>query len=387
MTTRRIFISSVMRDFTDVRAAAKEAVTSLRQIPVMAEDFGAQPFSSQVACLEGVRSSDVYLGIYGERYGFVAQSGMSATAEELQEARNRGLPILCFESAGAKEALQAEFLAKLKAYEEGYSFAFFTTTEDLKTKVVRALYDLIGHPGVAVLDASGAKAHADHHRWGRREAAYSGTWLGAVLFPARQGEPYLDILDLSRPEEQEKYLQPTLFGPGAIFRRELGVQNEEGEAHLGFYQGDRRQRSASLEIHTDGTLVFGMALGQSRGSRDNFSVTRMFLIDESEVRQALTTFASYAAQFYGLLTQGSVITSLYAGCSLTGLQSKSFGRIPANEPTSMSIAMKNIDDPLLVPREPLRVSRADLTDAAVIGQRWTDLFSRAFRTKGLYYGA
>ncbi len=102
---RRVFISSVMRDFTAERTAAKEAITRLRLQPVMAEDFGAQPFSSQLACLEGVRSSDIYLGIYGERYGYVAPtSGLGATEEEFQEARRRGMDILCFEKKGPKDA-------------------------------------------------------------------------------------------------------------------------------------------------------------------------------------------------------------------------------------------------------------------------------------------
>src|SRR4051794_2978374 len=103
MFMKNIFISSVMRDFGDVRLAARQAVESLRQHPVMAEDFGAQPHSSQTACLEGVRASEVYVGIYGGRYGSVARSGVSATEEEFNEARRRGLPILCFEQGGPKE--------------------------------------------------------------------------------------------------------------------------------------------------------------------------------------------------------------------------------------------------------------------------------------------
>src|SRR5437588_11991224 len=96
--SHRIFISSVMRDFAPERAAAREAVIRLRHKPVMAEDFGAQPVSSQTACLEGVRSSHIYVGIFGPRYGYVApRSGLAATEEEFNEARRRGLPILCFE--------------------------------------------------------------------------------------------------------------------------------------------------------------------------------------------------------------------------------------------------------------------------------------------------
>ena len=48
----RVFISSVMRDFESERAAIRTAVESLRLIPVMAETFGAKPFSPRLACLD-----------------------------------------------------------------------------------------------------------------------------------------------------------------------------------------------------------------------------------------------------------------------------------------------------------------------------------------------
>ena len=183
--SRRIFISSVMRDFATERAAAKEAVMSLRQQPVMAEDFGAQPFSSQTACMEGVRSSEIYVGIFGPRYGYKAPgSGLAATEEEFNEARNRGLAILCFEQIGSKESDQDAFLQRIKPYETGYSVAFFETPEQLKMQVVRAINDLIGQPGISTLNLAEATLALDSHQWGSRRSSQYMTWLGAILLPA-----------------------------------------------------------------------------------------------------------------------------------------------------------------------------------------------------------
>jgi hypothetical protein len=72
-----------------IRAAAREVVSTLRGEPIMAEDFGAQPHSPQVACLTGLRQSDLVVLILGEQYGAIQPSGFSATHEEYREARAR----------------------------------------------------------------------------------------------------------------------------------------------------------------------------------------------------------------------------------------------------------------------------------------------------------
>ncbi|HEX6507745.1 MAG TPA: DUF4062 domain-containing protein [Chloroflexota bacterium] len=122
----KVFISSVISGFEDERQAARSAVESLRLVPIMAEkDFGAKPYASQQACLEGVRQSDVNVGIFGKRYGFIAGSGESVTEEEFGEARRHGKNILCFVQSGDREPEQQTFLDRIGRYEEGYFFDFF----------------------------------------------------------------------------------------------------------------------------------------------------------------------------------------------------------------------------------------------------------------------
>jgi hypothetical protein len=122
---------------------------------MMAEDFGAKPYSAQIACLEGVRASDIYVGIFGARYGYVTVAGISVTEEEFLEARKRGLPILCFIQEGTKEPEQETFLARIKDYKEGYHVAFFRTPEQLTRLVVQAINDLVGQPDITNLDIAG----------------------------------------------------------------------------------------------------------------------------------------------------------------------------------------------------------------------------------------
>jgi len=77
------------------RGAVKRAVERLGHAPIMAEDFGARSSSPQVACLGGVRESDLVILVLGSRYGVPQAGGVSATHEEILEARNRK-PILVF---------------------------------------------------------------------------------------------------------------------------------------------------------------------------------------------------------------------------------------------------------------------------------------------------
>lgn len=58
-SVKRVFISSIQRDFDDVRQEVKAAVESMDLLPVMAEITPAAAGSSRDTILGQVRSSDV----------------------------------------------------------------------------------------------------------------------------------------------------------------------------------------------------------------------------------------------------------------------------------------------------------------------------------------
>ena len=67
----RIFVSSTMNEMSDERAATKRAIQRLHLTPVMFE-MGARPYPPRELYLAYLRQSDVFIGIYGQQYGFVA---------------------------------------------------------------------------------------------------------------------------------------------------------------------------------------------------------------------------------------------------------------------------------------------------------------------------
>jgi hypothetical protein len=389
MPPQRVFISSVMRGFEAEREAARAAVASLHLQPVMAEDFGAQPYSPQIACLEGVRSSDVYLGVFGARYGSRTASGKSATAEEFDEALVRGIPILCFVQSGEKEPEQAAFLDRVKQYETGLLVARFTTPAELTLGVVQGLNDLLGRPGVAAISPAAASDLFDRYRWGvlpdPREAPRHHTWLGAVAVPERQGEPYLSTLEFGQKPFRDHLLQPALFGATAIFRHARGTQAREEADALVFEQidPDRNSVLTSLEVHADGALVYGLALGLDQ-PRDRWMI-QMHVIDEDEVERVLGGFVAFANAFVGGLEQSPLIANVFLGVSFFGIENKAFGHYPGVDPTQMTIPEHRLEDPLHIPRSPLRVARATLADPPSLARRVADHIAREFRLASAYY--
>jgi hypothetical protein len=324
------------------------------------------------------------VGLLGERYGFVAQSGISVTEEEFLEARRRGLRILLFNQDGPKEAQQQEFLDRIRQYEEGYHLDFFTTVKELTDKVTKALFDEVAQPNVSVLDVSGAQAHFERHRSGLRRYPESNSWIAAIFLPTRQGEEYLSALELERGEIQDRLLQTALFGDGAFFRREVGNALREGANSLVIEQRDEHNRAtASVELWTDGTLTCSAALGARRDR--GYALVSSMVIDQEDVERLLGAFCRYADLFYRGVNRAEVIASLYVGISLTGLQYKSFGKIPSVEPNQISMPMSEFSDPVHVPQQPLKVARAELADAEQLARKLTNLTARTFRAAGRYY--
>jgi CheY-like chemotaxis protein len=93
----KVFISSTYKDLVDYRTKVAEAVERLGQQGVRMEVFGARPNEATEASLDEVEVSEVFVGIYAHRYGYVPLGSQSSiTRMEFDHARKLGKPILCF---------------------------------------------------------------------------------------------------------------------------------------------------------------------------------------------------------------------------------------------------------------------------------------------------
>ena len=119
---KRIFVSSVQKEFERERAAIKRMIES---DPILKPHFKAFVFeidapaadkTTQQVYLKEIEKSDIYLVLIGNRYGYCDESGVSPTEQEFDRAKELGLTTLvmvrgCDDSK--REEQEARFLKKV----------------------------------------------------------------------------------------------------------------------------------------------------------------------------------------------------------------------------------------------------------------------------------
>ena len=96
---------------------------------------------AQVACLSGLRQSDVVVLIVGAGYGALQSSGMSATNEEYEEAKGRKFIFAFVQEGVERDPREAEFVDEVQKWESGLFRGGFRTAGELRQGVTRALHD------------------------------------------------------------------------------------------------------------------------------------------------------------------------------------------------------------------------------------------------------
>jgi hypothetical protein len=93
----KVFISSTYKDLIDYRAAAIRAVEGTNYQASKMEVFGARPDEPLDACLKEVEESELFVGIYALRYGFIPEGADNSITEmEYVHAKKLGKTIYCF---------------------------------------------------------------------------------------------------------------------------------------------------------------------------------------------------------------------------------------------------------------------------------------------------
>src|SRR5258708_4932424 len=83
MPIKRVFVGSTSEDLKAHRAAVRAAIMKLHMYPEMMEDFPSEDVTPIEICKQRVRDSDVYVGIYAHRFGFVPD-GQSKSITEME---------------------------------------------------------------------------------------------------------------------------------------------------------------------------------------------------------------------------------------------------------------------------------------------------------------
>ena len=126
----RVFVSSTLEELADERAAVSRAVSALRLTPVMFE-LGARPHPPQELYRAYLDQSDIFIGLYWQRYGWVGP-GMDISGLQDEFELSRPLPRLLYVKTPApdRDPRLSELLDRIKS-EAADSYRTFGTSREL----------------------------------------------------------------------------------------------------------------------------------------------------------------------------------------------------------------------------------------------------------------
>src|ERR1700722_12728003 len=126
----RVFVSSTLQELAPERAAARDAITGLHLTPVMFE-LGARPHPPRELYRAYLAQSDVFVGIYWQRYGWVAPGEQTSGLEdEYLLCGDRPKLIYVKQADGPREPRLNDLLSRIQA-DDGASYKPFDEASDL----------------------------------------------------------------------------------------------------------------------------------------------------------------------------------------------------------------------------------------------------------------
>lgn len=180
---------------------AIRAIESLNLEAIRMETFAASYETPLETCRQMVHESDVFIGIYGGRYGYVSPNEFKSVSEiEFEEARQTGKDILIYiKQSDEVEPKQTKFLKRADDFEGGYF-------RRPKFRTLAELKDWIKEDLIALLSSRFVTTHVSKRNNAQDEyRAYVSNLYGKLTFAGVAQTPSGLLLPLS-----DVYITPTL---------------------------------------------------------------------------------------------------------------------------------------------------------------------------------
>jgi predicted ATPase len=207
----RVFVSSTLGELAEERRAVARAVAALRLTPVMFE-LGARPHPPRDVYRAYLAQSDIFIGLYWQRYGWVGP-GMETSGLEEEFELARGLPRLLYVKAPApgREPGLAGLLARIEE-EALASYRIFRTPGQLGRLVRDDLATLLSERFASGPPAAAAVASP-------RSRGLRSLPVGATSLVGRER----DIDEVADLLTGPGVRLVTLTGPGGVGKTRLAV--------------------------------------------------------------------------------------------------------------------------------------------------------------------
>ncbi|MCR2784978.1 MULTISPECIES: DUF4062 domain-containing protein [unclassified Microbacterium] len=227
----RVFISSTLRELEPERRAVRAVLERLHLAPVMFE-LGARPHPPRALYRSYLEQSDIFIGLYWERYGWVAPDEKISGLED-EYRLSTALPSLIYikEPAPKREERLSGLLDAVRS-DDRTSYKSFHTPEELADLVLADIATLLAERFDAAEAAAAQVAAA--------EAAAAEATAATVFDPSPTGSlsivgaipaPYSSLVGRETEMDAARALlaRPgvrilTLTGPGGVGKSRLAIE-------------------------------------------------------------------------------------------------------------------------------------------------------------------
>lgn len=284
-----------------IRASAAEAVQSLQMRAVMFETTPASREDSRRALLDELARCDIVLLLLGADYGERTERGVSATEDELNEAQERGIPVIALVQKLARSAEQEAFVSRVRGtWSDGHFAPGFDGAGDVGLVVVAALNawrqrGATGERQTGALERARALALGS----GRYGQSHSGSKVRVVLVPVLARPIMVTLAEATLGDDLAMSLRRNgLVGHDVGLKQELvaaGVALETANPS-GFER-------PSFLIARDGAIVAEAAVSKS-------GLFGSSVIEAPKVRDAITRACAFAAEAWARIDRRDDIRDL-----------------------------------------------------------------------------
>jgi len=359
-----VFISSVQRDFGDIREAARRGIESLGLRALMAETVGASAVSPQRALLDLVGRADVLLLILGPRYS-------KPTEDEFDEARRLAKPILVLRQAGGADPDQDEFVGRVAGgWKGGRLWGSFNDASDIGFAVVQAVASFQSQ-SVSADAQPAAQERARELVVGSENRGFgAGTGARIAQVPL-VSEPLLDAVALGRSGLGERIA--ALAREHRLVPQSVGIETKISRTGISVHAaGGYANAESVLQIGADGSITASFSVAGD----DQFGTSR---VDPARLREGIEAAGAFARSAWEEIDEREAVQQVAVAVAILDAQHKVFG--PSTGRNSIQMGGFGMQSVVVVP-DPARVVRRAEIGSSGLTDRLVAEVGRAFADAG-----